>query len=44
MKPQSKDHTSAIIIGVFATLMFCIVFGAAIEVLKFVALVKWVFG
>jgi len=43
MSPK-KDHISAIIISVIIGCGFLMVLGFAIEVLKFVALVKWVFG
>jgi hypothetical protein len=42
-QPREKDHTGAIIIAVIATSIAAVVFGVALEVLKFVALVKWIF-
>lgn len=39
-----SDHTGCIIIGFAIFALFAVVFGIAIEFLKFIALVKWVFA
>ena len=44
MTTRKKDHTNAIIIGFVLLMLGCIVFSVAFEILKFVAVVKWVFS
>jgi len=41
---KPKDHTGCIIVAVVGSCCFAAALGVAVEVLKFVALVKWIFG
>jgi hypothetical protein len=43
MSARKKDHGTAIVIGIIVLGIGAAIFGIALEVLKFAALVKWVF-
>ncbi len=41
---KPRDWTNMIIIGFFLMIIGCVIFGMTMEILKFAALVKWVFS
>jgi hypothetical protein len=44
MKQQQKDHTGCLIAAVVIGIISFALFGTALEVLKFMALIKWIFA